>query len=631
MPGIVGIAGRKAKNSSFRKVLNSIKHEDSYKIDIFHTELFSIARVHLGIFNPEPQPIFNEDESLCIFMDGKIYDYEEELNKLKSKGHTFEISNDPEFCLHLFEEFGEDFTRKLNGAYLIVICDLKTNELSIFNDRYGLRPHYYTFTNNILIFAPEVKAILEYGGFPRELDDEAVSDFFAFGKIIGNKTLFKHIKVLPPASILKYDGDNLSIKTYWDFKFSPDYNTPKEVFVDELIKVFKKAVEIRLRDEHNYAVSLSGGLDSRSILAAINEDLKNKVLAYTFGSLDCDEIKIAKKVTKVAGVKHIIFEISPNIIIENAEKEVFLSDGLDYIGVSYILPIHKLIKERYNIDVVFDGIALGTLLGGHFLNPKLLEIKDKDELFEWIYGYIRLFSDSELSNLFLEDYYKKIKKFPLISLKKEFQKLNDPNPANFVDHFFLLNHIRRWTLGGHVLIHFNIETSVPTYDNDLIDLVLKIPPELRANNKIYRPFLKKLTPELVRIPYNYTGIRPDLPLPFWKLGEKYLRFKDKIKKLLWKYSKGRIFIKKKRGYVEFDEWFKIDENWKKYFKELLLSEKALIKRYIDQSYIRKLILEHERGNRNNSVKLLYVATFELFLRVFSRYLEDVLICSSTNS
>jgi hypothetical protein len=146
--------------------------------------------------------------------------------------------------------------------------------------------------------------------------------------------------------------------------------------------------------------------------------------------------------------------------------------------------------------------------------------------------------------------------------------------------------------------------------------VFKIPPEWRLNHYIYRKFLKKLSPELARIPYNHTMIRADAPFILWKAGETYLRIEKKLKRLLWKVSKGKIFIPSRRSYVEFNDWLRTNEKWKRFFKDLLLDKNAKSKTYFNQEYIKTLIQEHEEGKANNSLKILYLASFELFLRLF---------------
>lgn len=615
MPGIIGIIPSNLDNELSEHMISSIRHEEWYRIDKYLDSFFCIARVHLGIFNPEPQPIFNEDKSLCIFMDGKIYDYNKEYLKLKAKGHKFNILNDPEFCLHLYEEYGEDFVKKLNGSFVIAICDLKVEKLLLVNDRYGLRPHYYAVNNDKLLFAPEVKAILQDKDFKKELNDETVADFFAFGEILGNKTFFKEIEVLPPASILTYEKGEISIKQYWNFNYEPDYSKTEDEFVDELVITFKKAVAIRMKDNNHCGVSLSGGLDSRSVVAAIEKNKRKDVLAFTFGPLDCDEVKIAKKVADITGLMHKIIEITPEIIIDNSENEILYSDGMDYVGVSYIPPTHKVVKD-INIDVVFDGVAFDLTLGGSYLTEEIVNIKNKDELLRILYAKQRFFSKIEFSKLFVDEYYNKIRHYPLLCFEKEFNAVNGTHPGNCCDHFFLQNHVRRWTIGGHILIRTCIENSVPTYDNNLVDIILNIPPELRLNHRIYRKFLKNLSPELSRIVYDKTMIRADAPLILWKARAMYLRIENKIKRLVWKISKGKIFIPKKRSYVEFNDWLRTNETWKRFFKDLLLDKNAMSKKYLNQEYIKTLIREHEEGKTNNSQKILYLASFELFLELF---------------
>jgi len=226
VPGICLIA---QKDFDERRVLesmaSSIKHEEWYQTDIFTTPLFGVRRVHLGIFNPEPQPIFNEDKTVAIVMDGRVYDYAEKKNELQRKGYRFSTDGDPEFCLHLYEELGTDFVKRLNGIFAIVLYDSRQQKLLVMNDRYGLRPLYYAVDGERLMVASEVKAILK-AGKSRKLDDGAVADWLAFGRLLGDKTFFQGITVLPPASILEYMSGEISLERYWEFQYKAGYHYP---------------------------------------------------------------------------------------------------------------------------------------------------------------------------------------------------------------------------------------------------------------------------------------------------------------------------------------------------------------------------------------------------------------------
>lgn len=609
MPGLLGFMyNNYSNNAILEKMIDSIKHEPFYKVDKYVNSSLGIARVHLNVFNPESQPIFNENGSLCIFFDGKIYDYEDDMDKLEREGYKFKFKNDAEYCLHSFEEYGVNFVEKLNGSFVFIIYNLEEEKIFIFNDRYGLRPLYYSCNNNI-IFASEAKAILKYPKFEKKLKYESVVDWFTFGKVLGDKTFFEGIKVLPPASIMVYDGDSLSMKNYWDFNYKPDYGKSEEEFVDELISTFKNAVKIRMKDNYRYGLTLSGGLDSRVVLAAMSANGRNDIFSFTFGPSDCDEVKIAKKVTDKVRTKNITLDITPEMIIENAQKAVFYSDGMNYLGVSFIPVLFNVMRDY--IDVCFDGFALDMTLGGSFLDKRLFN--DGEDVLNLLFERSRLFSDKELEELFIGDFnaYKPKKKF-----KNEFNKIRGKNKANKADIFVLKNHVRRFTTMGHVLSRTTMETSVSTFDNNLIDLISKIPPELRVNHRVYRKFLMKLSPSLARLPYDNTMIRADAPLILWAIGTYYQIKKEEFKLLITKLSKEKIIFHNKRSYVNFSEWFRTNNDWKGYFKDLLLSEGFVSKKYINQKYIKKLINEHEERKADNSVKILYIASFELFLRIF---------------
>lgn len=613
MPGIVGTIGAIVNSEGLLEdMISSMKHKEEYKVDKYNNvPSFGIARVHLGIFNPEPQPIFNEDKSLCIFMDGKIYDYEKEMRKLREK-HEIVIDNDPEFCLHSYEECGIDFVKNLNGSFVCVICDLRANKIIIVNDRYGLRPLYYAINNGKLLFASEVKAILEDKNFKKELNDETVADFFAFGEILGTKTFFKGIEVLPPASIAVWDGE-FAISQYWDFKYNPDYTLSKEDIVDQLLKSFKKAVGIRLKDNYRYGSSLSGGLDSRLIVAAVDKNMGHNITTFSHGPLNCSDVKIGERVSSKAGMKNKAVELTPENIIENAEDMIYLTDGMGYIGFGHNLTEYNVINKY--IDVVFGGFMLDLLLGGSYLNKSILNIKSEEEFFDTTYN-IRLFSDEELSKLFVDSYYKVIQNLPQISLQKSLSRVDEKHLGNKYDHYFIQNHVMRFTLMAQVIIRNFMEDALPTVDNNFVDVILKIPPELRINHRIHRELLKRISPELAKITYNKTMIRADAPLIFWKMGQILQSAESEIKRIIWRVSNGKIFLAHRQNFLQFDDWLRVNKNWQSFFTKLLLSDEAKSRVYFNQEYIKSLIQEHKAGKRNNAAKILRIASFEIFLRLF---------------
>jgi asparagine synthase (glutamine-hydrolysing) len=616
MPGLVGIVwNNRVDELLLDKMANSIRHEDWYKVDKYTDSFFRAARVSLGIFNPEPQPIFNENRTICIFMYGKIYNYEREVNELKNRGHKFTIYNDAEFCLHSYEEYGKDFVNSLNGSFVLAIYDLKHREIIIANDRYGLRPLYYAMNSGKLLFASEVKAILEDSRFSKELNDETIAEFFAFqGEIVSNKTFFKGIEVLPPASVFTYDGSSISIEKYWDFNYKPDYSLSEDEITDRLVQTFKEAVDIRMKDNLRYGVALSGGLDSRSIVGAMNKDRRQDLVTVTFGIRGCDEAKIAEDISRKADMRHMFVEIdSDEVITPYSEHGVFITDGMNCIGAGSLLFAYKKVKPH--IDVLFDGLMGNVLPGGSELTRGAFRIKNNEGLAKILHAR-RVFPDNVLARLFTADYYAKIKDVPRRSIEDYLVKLAG-HPANRLSYFTLQSFVRRFSYLGDVIMRSVVEEATPFFDNNFIDVIIKIPPALRFNHYIYRKFLIKLAPEFATIPYNLTMVRADAPLLAWKMGRIYQGGKEKLKKKILHLTRGKIYLPSKRSYVKLDEWMRLNEKWRGFVRGLLLDEEACSRSYFNKDYIETLIKQHEAGKADHSQRLAYLATFELFLRMFA--------------
>lgn len=614
MPGLTGIIWNKTIDEPLLdKMANSIKHEEWHRVDKYYDSFFGGSRVSLGIYNPEPQPIFNENKTICIFMDGKIYDYEQQANNLKKSGHRFTVDNDADFCLHAYEEYGEEFVQNLNGSFVLVIYDIKRKKVVIANDRWGFRPLYYT-TGGALLFASEVKAILQDRTFNKQLSDEAIADFFALGVLMGNKTFFKGIETLPPASVLTCDDGVISLRQYWDCYYEPDYSLSEEERIEQLIALFTRAVDIRMRDNLRYGVSLSGGLDSRTVLAAVSRSQRHRITAFTFGVPGCDEIKVARKVAQRAGVNHEAIEYKADELLAHVKEVVYLSDGMDTIVVGFIPYAFSRIREQ--VDVFFLGLALEGPLGGYTMKSNVLNMKSDNDLARWYYQRRVLFSPQAMAELFGNEYCSKIKDLPFNSILRLLHRAKPEKPVNKALCWGLQNWVRRLTILGSVIARNKVEEGIPTFDNNFIEAALKIPPEIRMGYKFYRKFLMRLAPELSAIPYHQTMVRADAPLLAWKLGRAYQYGKNRIKKEIWRLTGGRVCLPNKRGYENLDQWLRLNEKWKGFVKGLLLDDKACSTGLFDKRYMETLFSEHESGNADHSKRLCYLATFELFLQEF---------------
>jgi len=621
---VVGIAGytfireENQDRSLLEDMLQSIKHKSWHRMESFHTSFLHMGRVHLGIFNPERQPIFNENQELFAFMDGKIYGYEADYLKLRQLGHKFSVSNDVDFCLHAYEQYGKDFVKRLNGSFLLVIGDVENKRVLIVSDRFGTRPLYYLRKESSILFASEVKAILKDKSFVKKMDYEALSNFFVFGEILGDRTFFEGVKVLPNASILTWTENGISTSKYWDLTYRGGERLEDvDSMVDELVEKFMNAISNHLKGNYRYAVSLSGGLDSRSLLSVASQT-KNcpNVTAFTFGMPSCDEIIIGRAIASKLNVRHIAIEYDPSFLTNYFDEVIHLNDGMDYIATCYIPYVFGNVRNF--AEVYFQGFALDLLLGGSFLSGHFFRVKTDAELAGLLYSKKVLFPESFLSGLMTSECLRKIKGTALKSLLTALKKCSGKTFADKADYFSIVNHVRRRTLMGTVIARNYLEEGMPTLDNQFIDVISKIPAKLRLNHKIYVKFLRRVAPKTLMIPYQKTYLPPTTPFALWNVGRGVHFIFRQIKNILWRLSRRRVLLKSRHGYSHVDEYIRQDYRWRRVVRETLLNENSEIYKrdFFQLDGVKKLIKEHESGKRNHWRIIAYIVTFELFLRKF---------------
>ena len=185
MCGICGWVSTKDKIDAnvLDRMCDTLEHRGPDDKGVFIESSMGIAMRRLSIIDVSSghQPIHNEDKSLWIVFNGEIYNYLELRSELEKKGHKFYTNSDTETIVHLYEEFGERAPEKLRGMFAFAIIDKQRNQLFIARDRFGIKPLYYFWDGNNFLFASEVKGILAFPGFHRELDFEGVNQFFTFG------------------------------------------------------------------------------------------------------------------------------------------------------------------------------------------------------------------------------------------------------------------------------------------------------------------------------------------------------------------------------------------------------------------------------------------------------------------
>jgi asparagine synthase (glutamine-hydrolysing) len=562
-------------------------------------------------------------------MDGEIYDNEKEKKKLEAKGHVFRVNNDAEFCLHLYEDRGESFVDNLEGSFILLIHDIKKGRIIVANDRHGLRHLYFTKNDGKYIFSSEVKAILKDETFKKEIDHQAIADFFAFGRILGQKTLFKQIRAVPPGTIMVWFQGKLSERKYWNFKFKENTNSSfgRDFYLDNLVNLFRKAAQKRTRGKCRLGIFLSGGLDSRTVAAAVKNEVQ-KLATFTYGIKGGDEANIAEKVAKTIEAEHHFVEFRRDFLAEYAEKAIYNTDGMLLCADIWLMNL--LPKVREDVDVIFHGTSLDILLGTYLsrvagansiesISRILLEREvskaDSEVFLSLLFSGQNSLISSKMAPLFYsENYYRRVKDLPFRSFKQCFERNGGIDPVSCTD-YFLLESLARLHL-SLVMVRNYVEDRFLGFDNDFFDFVLTIPTKLRFGYRLYYQFLTRLAPGVARLPYQRTGVPPQWPMVAHRIGFIIKGGYRLLAIKLGEKTKGLIALPRNIGYPDLDQLIRADARTRRFFEDILLDQRTLSRGYFNNDFVIKMVDEHMMNKKNWGRQLCALLTFELWNRYF---------------
>lgn len=342
------------------------------------------------------QPISSEDHRTHIVANGEFYQYEAIQRELESRGHHLRTRSDSEIALHLYEDFGVHCLHHLRGEFAFVIWDEKRQTLFAARDRFGIKPLFYSWHDDKLYIASEVKALFA-AGVPARWDAESVYNSFSFG---GHqmRTLYDGIFLVPPGHYLLVSDKHFQITRYWDFSYpvAGASTRPKSDadYIAEFRHELEEAVRIRLRADVPVGVYLSGGLDSCSVLGLAARHHPNPIRAFTltFDDVAYDEGPIAREMAALAEADFHTIPINQNTLAENFADAILQSEMLcvNAHGVAKFL-LSKAVRDA-GYKVVITGEGSDEILGGyaHFRRDMLLYNREGqdpaqiEQLLQWL-------------------------------------------------------------------------------------------------------------------------------------------------------------------------------------------------------------------------------------------------------
>jgi asparagine synthase (glutamine-hydrolysing) len=262
------------------------------------------------------QPLSNEDGSMWVMLNGEIYNYPELRKDLEDHGHRFATHSDTETIVHLYEEYGEDCFRRLRGMFAIAIWDSRQRKLLLARDRVGKKPLFYAADSKRIIFGSELKVILAADGFSREIDREAVADYFSFGYIPAPKTIYGAARKLKPGHYLVASAKGIYEKEYWDISFAQVEQHSEAEWCERLRHELCVATRVRLMSDVPLGAFLSGGIDSSSVVAMMSHLMKIPVTTCSIGfdEKEFNEAEYARELAQHFHTDHHEQFVRPNAL-----------------------------------------------------------------------------------------------------------------------------------------------------------------------------------------------------------------------------------------------------------------------------------------------------------------------------
>ena len=371
MPGIVGIISS-APADHYQRLIGtmvaSMKHEGFYVSGTYSAPSIGVYAgwvAHENSFAAD-QVFFNEQHDIALVLSGECLVDREVHSTLKRKGHGLEKTNN--WLVHLYEEEGERCFEKLNGLFSGLLIDQRQERAFLFNDRYGSERIYWHQTENATYFASEAKALLRVLPELRKFDEEGVAQFLGYGCTLEGRTLFQGIQLLPGASLWSFErGRSHKRRMY----FSPSIwesqpILPGEAFEARFQETFKRILPRYFESDSGIGISLTGGLDTRMIMACL-PDTSKKPLCYTFSGEIGETLddRLAARVAKACGLEHRLLRIGADFFSDFAshvDRTVYVTDG--YFGAVGAHEIYFNKRARQLAPVRLTGNYGSELLRG---------------------------------------------------------------------------------------------------------------------------------------------------------------------------------------------------------------------------------------------------------------------------
>lgn len=601
MPGLFGIISRNsfARARALEEMRGSMLHDKFYSSGTWSNNRLGLGVgwvCHKNSF-ADCLPIWNETRDVCLIFSGGEFSESSQIENLRARGHSF-TDGDASYLVHWYEEAGEAFLEKLNGWFSGVLVDLRLGRVLLFNDRYGLNRVYVHEQADTTWFASEAKALLNVLPQTRELDQRGVAERFSCGCVLQNRTIFSGVTLLPPASKWTFRAGAVPQReTYFapeTWESQPQLRAPE--FYQQLRETFPRVLSRYLRCRDQIAMSLTGGLDSRMIMACSGRD-PGALPCYTFGGSyrDCADVALARKIAEACRQSHQVIPVDGDFLArfpQLAAKTIQLSDGAMDVSGAVELYVNRIAREiapvrltgNYGSEILRSSVAFKP---GSF----------EEELYEPEFARLIWAAD--------ETYAEEARGHRL--------------------SFIAFKQVPWHHYSRLAIEQSQLTVRAPYLDNDLVRLAYQAPADLSCSKETCLRLIAEVHPSLTRIPTDRGVSFPnvsvlaavrhlfseftvkaeyafDTGMPHWLA---------RIDQLFAPLRMDRMFLGRHKFY-HFRVWYR--GQLSQYLQEVLLDPKTRGRSPLRGGCLEKLVGDHVSGKRNYTTALHQALTFELIHR-----------------
>lgn len=369
--GILGSPGSSIDRSLIDRMGWTMRHRGPDGDGIYSDANMAMGMRRLAIIDVDggQQPILNEDGTIAVVCNGEIYNFRALREQLLELGHQFSTKSDSEVIVHLYEEYGADCVKHLSGMFAIAIWDKPAQRLLIARDRLGIKPLYLSIKGDQIIFASEMKSILEYPGLERKINRAAVEEYLALGYVPAPLTILEGIEKMLPGTMLIADRNGRRVEKYWQLPQQIDEDTSEEVWADRIAESIEQAVVSQMVSDVPLGAFLSGGVDSSAVVAFMARNSNQRVKTYSIG-FDTDtggsyynELPYAAQVARLFNTEHREIVVRPDVSQLLPELLWYMDEPIADAALITTYLVSKFARE--DVTVILSGVGGDELFGGY--------------------------------------------------------------------------------------------------------------------------------------------------------------------------------------------------------------------------------------------------------------------------